>query len=181
MRYLVTFPEDHPLRRDDPGYVPVLNLPVPTAKILIIAVTLSLLVSFCWLTRRPFKGQGDPAWLRESSAVMILALLLSPVTWVQHLVWLVPALYLIVVEARSNRGLGNPATIALGAYVVLAVVLNYELLGRQNFAVVLSYHPYTVAMLLALAMLMFNAKLPRRFTYPRSTTGLHLPDEKSVS
>ena len=112
---------------------------------------------------------------------MILALLLSPVTWVQHLVWLVPALYLIVVEARSNRGLGNPATIALGAYVVLAVVLNYELLGRQNFAVVLSYHPYTVAMLLALAMLMFNAKLPRRFTYPRSTTGLHLPDEKCVS
>ena len=175
MRYLVTFPEDHPLRRDDPGYVPVLNLPVPTAKIVIIAVTLSLLVSFCWLTRRPFKGQGDPAWLRESSAVMILALLLSPVTWVQHLVWLVPALYLIVVEARSNRGLGNPATIALGAYVVLAVVLNYELLGRQNFAVVLSYHPYTVA------MLMFNAKLPRRFTYPRSTTGLHLPDEKCVS
>ena len=164
MRYLVTFPEDHPLRRDDPGYVPVLNLHLPTAKVVIIAVMLSLLVSFCWYTRRPYKGRGDPAWLRESSAVMIFALLLSPVTWVQHLVWLVPALYLIVVDARSNKSLVNPATIALGVYVILAVILNYELLGKQNFALLMRYHPYTVAMLLVLAMLMFNAKPPRRFT-----------------
>jgi alpha-1,2-mannosyltransferase len=155
MRYLVTFPEDHPLRRDDPGYVPVLNLPIPTAKILMFAVTLSLLVSFCWYARRPFKGRGDPAWLRESSAVMILALLLSPVTWVQHLVWLVPALYLILVDARSNAGLGTPTKIALATYITLAVVLNYEVLGKQAFALLLSYHPFTVAMLLVLAMLMF--------------------------
>jgi hypothetical protein len=181
MRYLVTVPEDHPLRRDDPGYVPVLNLPVPTAKILVIAVMLSLLVFFCWYARRPFKGRDDPAWLRESSAVMIFALLLSPVTWVQHLVWLVPALYLIVVHARSQKGLRTSATIALGAYVVLADVLNYELLGRRNFSLLMSYHPFTVAMLLVLAMLMFNAKPLRRFTYPRNTTGLHVPDEKCVS
>jgi hypothetical protein len=181
MRYLVTFPEDHPLRRDDPGYVPVLNLPAPTAKIVILAVMLSLLIFFCWYARRPFKGRGDPAWLRESSAVMIFTLLLSPVTWVQHLVWLMPAIYLVLLDARSNTGLGNPATIALGAYVVLADVLNYELLGRRNFAFLLSYHPFTVAMLLVLAMLMFNAKLPRRVTHPLSTTGLHVPDEKCVS
>lgn len=178
MRYLVTFPEDHPLRRDDPGYAPILNLPVPTAKIVVIAVMLSLLVSFCWSARRPFEGRRDPAWLRESSAVMVLALLFSPVTWVQHLVWLVPALYLVVVDARSKKGLGKPATMALGAYVVLAVVLNYELLGKQNFALVLSYHPFTLAMLLVLAVLMFNTKLPERFAYPPSVTGLHAPDEK---
>lgn len=166
MRYLVTVPGDHPLHRDDPGYFPVLNLPVRTAKIFIIAVKLSLLVSFCWYARRPFKGRGDPAWVRESSAVMILALLLSPVTWAQHLVWLVPALYLIVVDTRSTKGLGKPATIVLGAYVVLAVVLNYELLGRQKFALLLSYHPYTVAMLLVLALLMFNAKHPKGFIRP---------------
>ena len=158
MRYLVTFPEDHPLRRDDSGYVPLLNFPLPTAKILVVAVMVSLLVVFCWRARRPYEGQGDPAWLRESSAVMILALLLSPVTWVQHLVWLVPALYLIVLDARTNKGLGKLATIAFGAYVVLVVVLNYELLGKQNFALLLSYHPFTVAMLLVLAILMF----PRR-------------------
>jgi alpha-1,2-mannosyltransferase len=181
MRYLVTFPEDHPLRRDDPGYVPVLNLPVPAAKIIIMAVILSLLIFFCWHTRRPFTGRGDSAWLRESSAVMIFMLLLSPVTWVQHLVWLVPAIYLVVVDARSNTGLGSPATIALGVYVVLADVLNYELLGKQKFELLLSYHPYTVAMVLVLAMLMFNAKFPRRGTHPWSTAGLHVPNEKCVT
>lgn len=178
MRYLVTFPEDHPLHREDPGYVAVLNLSPVAARMLAIAVTVGLLVSFCWYARRPFKGRGDPAWLRESSAVMILALLLSPVTWVQHLVWLVPALYLIVVDARSNEGLGKPAKLALAAYVVLVVILNYELLGKHTFALFLSYHPFTVAMLLVLAMLMFNAKIPKRFAYPQSTTGLHLPHEK---
>jgi hypothetical protein len=142
---------------------------------------LSLLIFFCWYARRPFKGRGDPAWLRESSAVMIFTLLLSPVTWVQHLVWLMPAIYLVLLDVRNNKGLGNPATIALGVYVVLADVLNYELLGRRNFAFLLSYHPFTVAMLLVLAMLMFNAKLPRRVTHPLSTTGLHVPDEKCVS
>ena len=155
MRYLVTLPEDYPLRRLDPGYVPVLNLPPLAARILAIIVMVSLLVAFCWYTRCRFKGRGDPAWLRESSAVMILALLFSPVTWVQHLVWLVPALYLILVNAQSNEGLGISAKSALAAYVMLAVVFNYELLGKQTFVLLLSYHPFTIAMLLVLALLLF--------------------------
>jgi hypothetical protein len=176
MRYLVTFPEDHPLRREDPGHVPVLNFPLPTARILVIAAMMSLLVFFCWYARRPYEGRDDPAWLRESSAVLILVLLLSPVTWVQHLVWLVPALYLIVVDAHSNAGLGTPGKIALGAYVVLVVVFNYELLGKQNFALLLSYHPFTWAMLLVLAMLMLRrqtseaACLPSEHHTAASTT-----------
>jgi hypothetical protein len=181
MRYLVTVPEDHPLRRDDPGYVPVLNLPAQTAKVLTVAITLSLLVSFCWYTRHPFKERDDPAWLRESSAVLILALLLSPVTWVQHLVWLVPAIYLIMTDAWSNKSLGKPAMIALSIYVILVVGLNYETLGRKNFAILLSYHPFTVAMLLVLAMLVFTAKRPGQVTAPRSTTELHLPNETGMA
>lgn len=35
LRYLVTIPEDHPLRQKDPGYVPVLNLPPATAKLVV--------------------------------------------------------------------------------------------------------------------------------------------------
>lgn len=141
-----------------------------------VAAMMSLLVFFCWYARRPYEGRDDPAWLRESSAVMILVLLLSPVTWVQHLVWLVPALYLIVVDAHSNAGLGTPGKIALGAYVVLVVVFNYELLGKQNFALLLSYHPFTVAMLLVLAMLMLRrqtseaACLPSEHRAAASTT-----------
>jgi alpha-1,2-mannosyltransferase len=119
--------------------------------------------------------------LRESSAVLILALLLSPVTWVQHLVWLVPAIYLIMTDAWSNKSLGKPAMIALSIYVILVVGLNYETLGRKNFAILLSYHPFTVAMLLVLAMLVFTAKRPGQVTAPRSTTELHLPNETGMA
>jgi alpha-1,2-mannosyltransferase len=166
MRYLVTFPEDHPLRREDPGYVAVLNLPSLHAKMLTIVVMIGLLAAFCWYAHRPFKGRGDPAWLRESSAVMILVLLLSPVTWVQHLVWLVPAIYLMLVDARSNAGLGTPIKIALAAYILLAVILNYELLGKQTFALLLSYHPYAIAMLLVLGMVMFSRQAPETVCIP---------------
>ncbi len=166
MRYLVTFPEDHPLRREDPGYVALLNLPAQTAKMLRIVVTMGLLAAFGWYARRPFEGRGDPAWLRESSAVMILALLLSPVTWVQHLVWLMPALYLILVDARSNAGLGTRTKMALAAYVLLAVVLNYELLGKQTFALLLSYHPFTLAMLLVLGILIIPRQTSETICMP---------------
>lgn len=169
-RYLVTFPEDHPLRREDPGYVPILDLSPLTATIVIAAVTVGLLVMFGWYARRPFQGRGDLNWLRESSAVMILALLLSPVTWVQHLVWLIPALYLVLVDARNAERLPPLATAALAAYVLLADVLTYEVLGRRAFAFVLSYHPFTVAMLLVLVLLASSREappMPAAFRKPR--------------
>ena len=153
-RFLVTLPQDHPLRREDPGYLPILNLPPPTAKLVIIAVMMGMVSALCWYARHPFEGRGDPAWLRETSVVMILALLFSPVTWVQHLVWLAPALYLILVDVRSNAGVGTPTKIALATYVALTLVFNYEVLGKRTFALVLSYHPFTVALLLVLGMLM---------------------------
>jgi len=34
--------------------------------------------------------------------VIIFTLLLSPVTWVQHLVWLMPAIYLVLLDARRR-------------------------------------------------------------------------------
>ncbi|MEW6543434.1 MAG: glycosyltransferase family 87 protein [Nitrospirota bacterium] len=153
-RYLTILPEDHPLRRDDPAYVPMLDLSLPAAKTAATVAMAGLLALLGWHARRPYGGPGDPAWPKECSLVLILALLFSPVTWVQHLVWLVPALYLIVADARSGGGLGRPAWAALGAYVVLVDLLNYELLGKPKFAVLLSYHPFTVAMLLLFAILL---------------------------
>ncbi|MGH7207793.1 MAG: hypothetical protein ACREIL_00260 [Nitrospiraceae bacterium] len=85
---------------------------------------------------------------------MILALLLSPVSWVQHLVLMVPALYLILVEAWRGGGLGRPARLALWAYVVFALVLNRELVGRETYLVLLGYGTYTLCMLLVLGLLM---------------------------
>ena len=144
MRYLVTLSPDHPLRQSDPGYVAILDLPPTHARILAISAAIGLLIGFCWWTRQPYIGPGDPEWPRECSAVLILMLFLSPLTWIQHLPWLVPALYWIVANAGSHEGLSQLSKVAMGLYVMIAVVLNYELLGKHNYAMFLSFKPFTI-------------------------------------
>ena len=160
MRYLVTFPEDLMVRRGYPGYVPLLDLPPATAGTVFVIATTALLAILAWRSRRPYAASNGPAWLRECSAVMILALLLCPVTWNQHLVWLVPALYVVVLDARSEGGLGMLRTIALGIYALLVVILTHDVLGKQRFDVLMNYHPFTIAMLLLLAMVLFPRPSP---------------------
>jgi hypothetical protein len=156
MRYLMTYPEGHPLRLSHRGYVPFLNLKPATASRLATGVMLVLLAICAWQARRRYQGSSDPAWLLEASAVLILALLLSPVTWLQHLVLMVPALYLIVAEDRGIRRLGTPASAAMAAYVVLSIVLNRDLLGRETNLLLLSYHTHTLGMLLVLGVLLMR-------------------------
>src|SRR4029453_3426916 len=112
-----------------------------------------LLALFAWFTR-PSVDNRDLAWLVETSAVLILSLLLSPATWVQHLVLLIPALYLIVASGYRAGGLGIPATAAMVLYVVLSLLLNRELVGRDAYLVLLGHGIHTWCMLLVLAVLL---------------------------
>lgn len=168
MRYLVTLPPEHPLRQNDPGYVAVLDLPPAVARLLVIVAILALLIGFCRSTRRPYSGPGDPDWPRECSGLLILMLFFSPLTWIQHLPWLVPTLYWIVAKACSREGLNRIATVAMGLYAMIAVVLNYEVLGKQNFTVFLSFKPFTIGMLLIFTVLMFQSSNAEKFS-PNST------------
>ncbi len=154
MRYVANYPDDHPLRTKDPGYVPVLNLDPVKANTLAMAVLVLLLAVFCWQTRHPYGSPTDPDWVRDASAIMVLMLLISPVTWVQHLVWLVPGIYVIVDKVYRSRPPGPFIWAAVVAYVMLAMILNMEILGWYNYQLVLSWKPYTMAMLLVLALLM---------------------------
>ena len=156
MRYLVSYPEDHPLRLSHPGSLPALTLAPRIASRLATLAMLGLLAICAWQARRRYQGSSDPAWLLEASVVLILAALFSPVTWVQHLVLLVPALYLIVSEDRGIRSLGTPASAAMAAYVVLSIVLNRDLLGRETTLLLLSYHTHTLGMLLVLGVLLMR-------------------------
>lgn len=171
MRYLVTLSPDHPLRQNDPGYVAILDLPPTLARILVISAILVLLIGFCWYTRRPYGGPGDPEWPRECSGLLILMLFLSPLTWIQHLPWLVPALYWIVAKACSHDGLSQLSKVAMGLYVMIAVVLNYEVLGKQNFLAFLSFKPFSIGMLLIFIVLMLQSQKAGTFSHsPAPTT-----------
>jgi alpha-1,2-mannosyltransferase len=171
MHYLVTLSPDHPQRQNDPGYVAILNLPPTLAHTLVVSTIIVLLIGFCRYTRRPYGGPGDPEWPRECSGLLIFMLLLSPVTWIQHLPWLVPALYWIVAKACSHDGLSQLSKVAMGLYALIAVVLNYEILGKKNFTAFLSFKPFTMGMLLIFAVLMLQSKNSRSFSHsPAHTT-----------
>ncbi len=153
-RALTAYPDGHPLRPSHPGYASLMGWDPRTARWAALAVALVVVGACAWLTRTPYRGRDDPAWLLECSAVLILALLLSPVTWAQHLVWILPALYLIMTEACAFRGLGAPATVAMWVYTVPALVLNREILGRDLNLLFLGYSMHTLAMLLVLAVIL---------------------------
>jgi len=152
MRYLTTYPPGHTLRVQDPAYVAFLDVPTTTARAIAVAAAFGLLALFAWQTRMPFGGPGDPAWVWECSALLVLMLLLSPLTWIQHLPWLLPALYLIVLRVAGSASLDKVALLGLVLYGLIAVVLNYEVLGKRGYTILLTYKPYTIGMLLVLAL-----------------------------
>ncbi len=83
----------------------------------IVAATLALVLVgiFGWLTRRPYGERLDLTWLTETSGLLILAALLAPIAWVQHLVLAIPAIYLIAADWFGKRNFGVVAKIGDGA------------------------------------------------------------------
>jgi hypothetical protein len=168
LRYLVTYPADHPMRKDDLAYRPILNLPPVLAGACVMAAALGLLAVFARSSSRAFDRLKDKVWSRECAGVLILALLLSPMTWQQHLVWLLPGVFVVLASARLRNGLKTPEWLMLGAYTVLVMVLNYEVLGKSGFGMFLSYHPFGVAMIL-----LFGMVVGMRGETPLIATGTH--------
>lgn len=123
------------------------------------AFALALAGIFCWFTRHPYHEPDDASWLTETSGLMILAALLAPVAWVQHLVLAIPAIYLIVADWLAERNFGFVAKAAMVVYIILALVLNRTILGKARYLALLGYHIHTVCMLLILGVLMMHYRV----------------------
>jgi alpha-1,2-mannosyltransferase len=118
------------------------------------AFALIILVIFGWLTRYPYVEHFDIAWLTETSSLLILATLLAPIAWVQHLVLAIPAIYLIVADWVAQRNFGVAPSAAMVLYIILALLLNRAILGKPGYLVLLDYHVHTICMLLIFYVLM---------------------------
>lgn len=155
LRYLVAYPSTHRLRQVDRSYKPVLDLPSSVANGIVGVAALSLLGLFAWSSQRTFHGPGDPLWARDCAGTLMLALFLSPITWDQHLVWMIPAAVVVVAAAvRSSGTLSRAGYVALAVYVVLTMVLNYEVVGSARWEALKSYHHLGIAMLVLYGLLL---------------------------
>lgn len=155
LRYLVTYPPTHRLRQVDQSYQPVLDLSSQVANTLVGAVAISLLGLFAWASRLPYQGPRDPTWAQDCAGTFVLALLFSPITWDQHLVWMIPAAYVVVAAAIQMSGrLNHLGYLMLATYIMLTIVLNYEVVGSARWEALKSYHHLGIAMLILYGLLL---------------------------
>lgn len=175
LRYLVTYPPTHRLRQVDRGYYkPVMDLPPAVANTIVAIAGLGLLGLFAWSSRRAFQGPGDPTWARDFAGTLMLALFFSPITWDQHLVWMIPAAFIVVAAAAQASGrLSRAGYAVLAAYIVLTMVLNYEVVGRANWEALKSYHHLGIAMLMLFGLLLASAGAQHgRPSLPSGSSGM---------
>ncbi|MDH5666726.1 MAG: glycosyltransferase 87 family protein [Nitrospira sp.] len=152
LRYLVTYPPTHRLVQVDRRYYkPVLDLPPSVANGIVGVAAFGLLGAFAWSSRRAFQGPGDPSWARDCAGTLMLALFFSPITWPQHLVWMIPAACVVVAAAGS---LGRTGYAMLAGYILLTMVLNYEVVGSARWEALKSFHHFGIAMLILYGLLL---------------------------
>ena len=151
-RYLTVLPAGHRSRVDHPLYADVLDLPPRYASGMIRAILLGLLIAVGYCFRSPIRNREDPVWLWEAAAVSILILLLSPITWGQHCVGVLPAFYLLMRRTVSGKPLPRWAWMLLAGYVAGILLLNRTFLGKEWTYFLDSYRLTTLILLGMLAV-----------------------------
>ncbi len=151
-RYLTVLPAGHRSRVNHPLYADLLDLPPASASWIIRALLLGLVAAVAYWFRGGVRDRKDPAWLWEAAAVSILILLLSPITWGQHCVGVLPVFYLLMRRTVAGRALPRSAWIILAVYVAGILLLNRAFLGKELTYLLDSYRISTAVLLGLLAV-----------------------------
>ena len=145
--------------RPHPLFVQFLDLSPKTASQVVTGILLLLALGLAIRFRRPWGLKAHQADLPpEWTAVMILCAILSPLCWGQHMVLLIPAVFLILREQLST-GQHLWRLILIWLIVLLMVAPQRELFGRNIWLVLHSYKLDTMAALLILLLVL---TLPKR-------------------
>lgn len=136
-------------------YVDFLNLKPAAAGVLIKAMITVMVLIIAWRFRRCPPSRDDPVIVWECATVSLLILLISPITWKQHCVGVLPALYLICGRMAIKPKLPRWIWPVMGLYTILAVLMNREFLGKALMGLLDSYKVKTLAILLLTALMLF--------------------------
>ena len=158
-RYLQTHPPGHPLHSEHPLFVQFGSLSPRAAGLAAKAVLLVLAMALLWRMRKPWSAIGaDSNFAAQWAAVCILTALLSPLCWLQHLVQVIPAMFLIFLAVLSRPGAAKRWRIVLLVAIgVITLLLQRDVVQRELSIIVLSYKFDT---LVALAAMLLVLTLP---------------------
>ncbi len=152
-RYVEHYPEGHPLHLKHRAFVQFLALDQETAYRTVKALTLVFAALLAWRFRRRW-GDGDtradhaPEW----AAVCMLCALLAPLCWKQHLVVILPAMFLTVRAALLAQPQSRVRWALIGMIAAIVLLARHAVGGREFSIVLLSYKIDTMAVLLLMAL-----------------------------
>ncbi len=142
-RFMMVLPEGHAGRVDDPLYYDFLDLKPETANSIIKVIMILMIIGAAWITRGKIESRDDPKLVWEFASISLYMLLLSPITWGQHCVGVLPICYLITRKYVSEGKLSRWMIGILAAYTGMILVLNRELIGQKLSWLLDSYHLHT--------------------------------------
>ena len=143
--YVDQLPEGDPNRTPHPWSVDFLDLDPATAGWIIKGLMLAGIVGVGWLFRRPHAPGNEMVLVWEASIVSILTLLYSPITWGQHCVAVLPAVYLLARSVIAERVQSRWLTGFLVGFFLLVMLTNRTIIGKNLALLIESYHPLTFA------------------------------------
>jgi len=168
-RFFQRYPKGHPLSVEHPGFIQFLDLSPQAAGWLVRGLMLAFIGIVAWRFRRRASDERHPTVLPlELATVSALSLLYSPITWKQHCVSLLPALFLLTLCSLQWNRVSRWMWGALLYYLVFALALTRDAVGRPFSILLESYHVVTWAiMLVVIALLAWHQRLlPPRSTSP---------------
>lgn len=179
-RYLQTYRPGHPLfiphpddvspdkevpnkPRPHPLFIQFLDLSAATINMIITCILLVFALILAVLFRHKWGDHSPDADLAPEWAVVTgLCALLSPLCWGQHLVLMIPAVFLSV---RTDLGRTNAKWRIVVMWIIFIFITapQREIIGRDLWLIIQSYKPDTIAALLCLFLVL---------TLPKNSTTL---------
>ncbi len=164
-RYLETYPPGHPLFLDHPAFFQFGALEPRAAKLAVNAALALLACVLAWRYRRQWapsgaessastESPGSSELPAEWAAVCLLCAILSPFCWKQHLVLVLPAIFLTVRCVLGAAVVPRWRIAALTLIGLIVLLSRRGVTGYDLSILLLSYKVDTVAMMLALCLVL---------------------------
>jgi hypothetical protein len=110
------------------------------------AAMLALVVAGAICSRGRVSSRDQPDVLWELAAVGVLLILLSPLTWTQHCVFLIPGCYLVAMLLLGQQRLPTWIAFVLCAFALVCSLAGRDVAGRRIDALITQYGLATFCM-----------------------------------